>query len=129
MVKRLYTKTKSDCLNDIAAVVEQSSNVNMAQIKKGAGRYPIAHTCGGRRLCYQPHTRQVMTAIHSYVLGIYIFDMDSGEAERYASFINDVFGGLAAALEKGSETETTWCVRALFHKFNDRQKWHKCLCR
>ena len=46
MVKRLYTKTKSDCLNDIVAVVEQSSNVNMAQMKKVAGRYPIAHTCG-----------------------------------------------------------------------------------
>ena len=53
--------------------------------------------------------RQVMTAIHSYVPGI--FDMDSGEAERYASFINDVFGDLAAALEKGSETETTWRAR------------------
>ena len=95
MDKRLYTKTKSDCLDDIAAVVEQSSNVNMAQIKKGQA---------DTQLCYQ----QVMTAINSYVLGIYIFVMDSGEAERYVSFINDVFGDLAAALEKGSETETTW---------------------
>ena len=46
---------------------------------------------------------QVTTATRSYVLGL--FDMDSGEAEWYASFIKDVFGDLAAVLEKGSETE------------------------
>ena len=32
LVKRLYRKTKVDCLGDIAAVVEQSSDVNVAQL-------------------------------------------------------------------------------------------------
>ena len=32
LVKRLYRKTKVDCLDDIVAVVNQSSDVNMAQM-------------------------------------------------------------------------------------------------
>ena len=32
LVKRLYRKTKVDCLDDIVAVVDQSSDVNMAQL-------------------------------------------------------------------------------------------------
>ena len=52
---------------------------------------------------YKYGSIQVTTATRSYVLGL--FDMDSGEAERYASFIKDIFGDLAAVLQKGSETE------------------------
>ena len=44
------------------------------------------------------------TAVHSCVGGL--FDIDSGEAERYASFIKDVFfGDLTGTLKNGSEKE------------------------
>ena len=100
-----------------------------------------------RRLCYQPHKRQVMTATHSYVLGV--IDTDSGEAERYASFIKDVFGDLDTVLKKGSGIElgefvfsfintmtnrcgTNACVDDLFVKWRDELApmcFDKCIVR
>ena len=38
LVKRLYRKTKVDCLQDIVTVVEQSSDVNVAQLWNGKWR-------------------------------------------------------------------------------------------
>ena len=63
----------------------------------------------------------------SYVLGL--FDMDGGAAERYASFIKDVFGDLAVALQNGSETEKSLgqLVFSFINTMTDRCGTNACV--
>ena len=71
---------------------------------------------------YKYGSIQVTTAARSYVLV-----MDSGDPERYASSIKDVFGDLVTALEKGSETKLGEFVFRFINTMTDRCGTSACV--